>query len=167
MGFLNDLLDKLLGKNGKKNGSAIAAQEIPSRQEPPFKYELGEGFYQEYEAVPNGMGGYRMINVYLLKTDDPSFKRCIVNKSGMFENFPGIVDGDWKNELEYPLDEKILFGFSIHGFKDGKASVEWTLQPDGRYFEDEDGFGGENCREITLYSYIDTNGSFTEPFKHR
>jgi len=48
-----------------------------------------------------------------------------------------------------------------------KDSVEWTLQPDGRYFEDEDGFGAENCEEITLYSYIDTNGIFTEPFKLR
>ena len=59
----------------------------------------------------------------------------------------------------------VEFRFWIYEYKDGKASVEWTLQPDGGYFEDEDGFGGENCEEITLCSHIDTNGIFTEPFR--
>ena len=95
------------------------------------------------------------------------FTHITVNESGIIENFPGVVDGDWKNELEFPLGKKTQFRFWIYAYKDGKASVEWTLQPDGRYFEDEDGFGGENCEEITLWSYIDTNGFFTEPFKHR
>ena len=133
------------------------------QKEPQFK--LGDGFYFAFDEVPNGMGGYRMINVYLLKVNDPSFRRCIVDKCGMIENFPGIVEGDWKKELEFPLDRKTQFRFWIYTYKDGKASVEWMLQPDGRYFEDEDGFGRENCEEITLYSCIDTNGFFTEPFK--
>lgn len=113
------------------------------------------------------MGGYRMVDVYLLKTDDPSFKRCIVNKSGEIENFPGIEHGEWEKDLEIPLiGTKTQFRFWIYAFKDGKASVEWTLQPDGRYFADEDGFGWEHFDEITLYSSIDTDGYFTEPFKH-
>ena len=148
-----------------ENNSLKETIDLPARKEPRFK--LGEGFYFEFDEVSNGMGGYRMINVYLLKIDDPSFKHCIVDESGMIENFPGIVDGDWKNELEFPLGKKTQFRFWIYAYKDGKASVEWTLQPDGRYFADGDGFGGENCEEITLWSYIDTNGFFTEPFKHR
>lgn len=135
------------------------------RKEPRFK--LGDGFYFEFDEVFNGYGGYRMINVYLLKIDEPSFKRCIVDGNGIIENFPGIEEGGWTKELEYPLSNKTQFRFWIYAFKDGKASVAWTLQPDGRYYEDEDGFGGENCEEITLYSYIDTNGIFTEPFKYR
>ena len=143
--------------------AANAPANPPVQKEPRFK--LGDGFYFEFNEVPNGMGGYRMINVYLLKTDDPSFRRCIVDERGMIENFPGIVEGDWKKSLEFPLDRKTQFRFWIYHYKDGKAAVEWMLQPDGRYFEDEDGFGGENCKEVTLHSYIDTNGFFTEPFK--
>ena len=137
----------------------------PACKEPRFK--LGDGFYFEFDTVSNGYGGYRMINVYLLNVDDPSFERCIVNRCGEIENFPGIEEGKWMERLERPLSNKTKFRFWIYKYKDGKASVEWTLQPDGRYFEDEDGFGGENCEEITLYSSIDTNGFFTEPFKYR
>lgn len=114
------------------------------------------------------MGGYRMTDVYLLKIDDPSFKRCIVDKSGEIQNPLGIEDGEWKKELTIPLvGMKTQFRFWIYAYKDGKATVEWTLQPDGRYFADEDGFGWEKFDEITLFSCIDTNGLFTEPFKYR
>ena len=151
------------GKSVDVEQAANAPANPPVQKEPHFK--LGDGFYFEFNEVPNGMGGYRMINVYLLKTDNPSFRRCIVDERGMIENFPGIVEGDWKKSLEFPLDRKTQFRFWIYHYKDGKAAVEWMLQPDGRYFEDEDGFGGENCKEVTLHSYIDTNGFFTEPFK--
>ena len=150
-------LFKILGKWGKKKQL--------ERPEPRFK--LGEGYYYEFDEVPNGMGGYRKANVYLLNVDDPSFKRCIVNGSGRIQNFPGVVKGDWIKELEYPLDGKTRFRFAIYPYKDGRASVEWTLQPDGRYFEDEDGFGAEHLEEVILYSYLDLNGRFTEPFRRR
>lgn len=149
-----------------KNKQTVEQKDnLPACKEPRFK--LGDGFYFEFDEVSNGMGGYRMINVYLLKIDDSSFKRCIVNKSGEIENFPGIDKGEWIKDLEFPLSNKTQFRFWIYEYKDGKAVVEWTLQPDGRYFEDKDGFGAENCEQITLYSYIDTNGVFTEPFKYR
>jgi len=151
MSYLKSLLNGLSKKNAE-------------RPEPRFK--LGEGFYFEFDQVPNGMGGYRMINVYLLKTDDPSFKRCIVDRNGEINNFPGIEKGEREKNLKIPLvGTKTQFRFWIYPYKDGKSSVEWTLQPDGRYFADEDGFGWEHFDEITLYSCIDTNGLFTEPFK--
>lgn len=165
MGFLNDLLDKILSNKNNVEKSAKANSNLTERPEARFK--LGDGYYFKFDEVSNGMGGYRMINVYLMKVDDPSFKRCIVNGNGFIEKFPGIEKGDWIKELEYPLDRQTRFRFWIYDYRDGKASVEWMLQPDGRYFADEEGFGAEECEEITLYSYIDTNGIFTEPFKHR
>ena len=164
MSMLKELFNKLLGNKKIENQSVATVSTNAERPEPRFK--LGDGYYFEFDEVSNGMGGYRKINVYLLKVDAPSFKRCIVNGSGLIENFPGIEKGDWVKELEYPLDRKTQFRFWIYAYKDGKALVEWTLQPDGRYFEDEDGFGGEDFEEITLYSYINTKGFFTEPFKH-
>lgn len=159
------MIQKFFQKLFPESKSMKQKSERPDRKEPRFK--LGNGFYFEFNEVSNGYGGYHMINVYLLKIDDPSFKCCIVDGNGRIENFPGIEEGEWIKELEYPLNNKVRFRFWIYPYKDGKASVEWTLQPDGRYFEDEDGFGGENCEEITVYSYLDTDGNFTEPFKYQ
>ena len=41
----------------------------------------------------------------------------------------------------------------------------WQVQPDGMYWQDEDGYGMTPDEEILLYSFIDENGRFTEPFK--
>ena len=156
MGFLKNILKG-------KNNTEQSLKATLNKQDPRLK--LGNGYYFEFDEVSNGMGGYRKINVFLLKVDAPSFRRCIVDRNGLINNFPGIEKGAWVKDLIYPLCRKTRFRFWIYEYKDGKATVEWTLQPDGRYFEDEDGFGAENCEEITLYSYIDTNGFFTEPFK--
>ena len=135
------------------------------RQEPRF--QLGEGFYFTFAQVSNGYGGYRMINVCLRKTDDAAFCRVIIDRAGRIVRFPGIRKGSWTKDLEYPLDRRVRFSFWIGGFQGGRACVSWTLQPDGRYFEDEDGFGAEHCQEITVYSWLDTDGRFTVPFFYR
>jgi len=50
------------------------------------------------------MDEYRMISVYLLKIDNPTFKRCIIDGNGMMKSFPGI-----EKELEFPLSNKTQF----------------------------------------------------------
>lgn len=72
------------------------------------------------------------------------------------------------NKLENSQNAHTLdgsYGFNIYPFKNGVALVEWTLYPDGRYFEDEDGFGGENCNETTVFGYMDTLGKIIIPFQ--
>lgn len=51
-------------------------------------------------------------------------------------------------------------------FKNGIAAISWTLYPDGRYFEDEDGFGGESNREETVYCVINRNLEIIRPFAY-
>ena len=88
MGLFQEVFKKLFGgRNGTGQSVTLNAPK-PERPEPRFK--LGDGYYFEFEQVSNGMGGYRMINVYLLKLDDPSFKRCIVDGRGKIKNFPGV-----------------------------------------------------------------------------
>ncbi len=51
------------------------------------------------------------------------------------------------------------FRFWVYEGRGGKSfPIEWTVQPDGRYWADEDGFGADNDREITLHGWIDANG---------
>jgi len=139
-----------------------AKQNTSHTSEPRFR--LGGTFYYEFDEVSNGYGGYRPINLCLRRTDDAAFCRCIVNRTGHICGFPGVKKGAWTKDVQYPYHGVVRFGFRISVFRDGKAKVSWTPQPDGRYFEDEDGFGAENCEEITLYSYLDEDGRFTEPF---
>lgn len=50
------------------------------------------------------------------------------------------------------------------GFKNGLCVLTWMLYPDGRYFEDEDGFGGECCNEESIYAIINTSLEIVKPF---
>lgn len=153
--MLKNIILKLLGISNQKQDTGIIHKD------------LGGDFYIAYSLSGNGMGGYTTTDLYLRKASDPTFHRCIINNSGVIQKFPGFQGNDWRKDLQFPSDHKVRFSFSVYGFSDGFALVSWTLQPDGRYFEDEDGFGAENCEEIVLYSKIDENGLFTEPFHTR
>ena len=151
-------------KNTSSPSQTPPQSPAPARQTEP-RFKLGNDFYWEFDEVSNGYGGYKTVNAYLLKTDDPSFRRCIVNQAGYIQNFPGFKDRSWETALEIPSGaERVIFAFWISPYQDGKARVRWLIQPDGRYFEDEDGYGAEHCDEIEVYSYLDEEGKFTEPF---
>lgn len=93
----------------------------------------------------------------------------IRNKNKFLVNIqPGDIDFDKVDKLENPQNAHILlaeYRFTIWGFKNGVAPVWWTLYPDGRYFEDEDGYGGESCNETRVYAFIDTLGKVIIPFQ--
>lgn len=154
-----DLLNKLVGGSQQEKAEPVV-EENPC-------FPLGDGFCWEFDEVPNGMGGYRTVDAYLRKTDDPTFRRCIVDHDGVIQNFPGFRDHDWKGQLKFPDDHRVRFAFWLSMGQDGRISVRWLLQPDGRYFADEDGFGADDCEEIEMYSWLDENGMFTEPFFRR
>ena len=52
----------------------------------------------------------------------------------------------------------------IHEFKNGMAKVSWQINPDGRYYMDDDGFGMTDDEEITIYGYIDHKGKVASKF---
>lgn len=131
------------------------------------RFPLGNGICWTYDEVPNGMGGYKTVDVHLLKADDPAYRRCIVNRAGEIQGFPGFRDEKWQEDMEFPIDQTVRFVFWISPYREDRARVRWVLQPDGRYFADEDGFGAEDCEEIEMYSWLDEEGRFTEPFERR
>lgn len=165
------MMKMLLKKLFSRKNSAEVSQSADDCAEPTISNEkmprhaLGNGFYWEFEEISNGYGGYKTVNAYLLKIDDPTFRRCIVSQDGLIQNFPGYRDELWQKSLEIPMRRgEVNFAFWISPYKNGKAAVRWLLQPDGRYFADDDGFGAEKCVEIEMYSSLDENGDFVEPF---
>lgn len=57
------------------------------------------------------------------------------------------------------------YRFFVYEFKDGRAEVEWTVCPDGSFFADEDGFGAEDCKELTVKAVINRKGEVLVPFQ--
>lgn len=114
--------------------------------------------------------------IHKTKTGEIILENTIVHKEVMILNEGrilvnlGLEDIDFEkvDRLENPENarrNRAEYGFGIETYNNGAAFVWWTLYPDGRYFEDEDGFGGENCNETTVYAYMDTQGRILIPFQ--
>ena len=54
----------------------------------------------------------------------------------------------------------------IHRFNGGVAEVSWQLNPDGRYYMDDDGFGMTDDEEIEIYGFIDRNANVVARFRN-
>ena len=89
-----------------------------------------------------------------------------IDTDGNILRFPGIIQEEfWLKEVSAnALRPQIRFRTSFERRKD-RWIMLWQIQPDGRYWEDEDGFGAENDLEVTLYTYVDENGDYTGPFR--
>ena len=81
-------------------------------------------------------------------------------------------DIDWTSLKKLPEKaikraEWLSFQFPsfIRGFRNGVARVDWQLNPDGRYYMDDDGFGMTPDDEIEIYGFIDTKGNVLVKFK--
>ena len=94
-------------------------------------------------------------------------KVTIVDESGRFVNFPGIANeacvASYCNMKS--IAPVIEFRSEFFTTEENKHIVIWQIQPDGRYWEDESGFGSESDCEVRLYSFLDDNGKFTSPFR--
>ena len=82
-------------------------------------------------------------------------------------------DIDWESLKDLPKDAQeearaLSFHFPsfIRSFKNGVAKVSWQLNPDGRYFMDEDGYGMTDDEEIEIYGFIDQKAKVVVKFRN-
>ncbi len=153
---------------GKKNVAEKSASQSPSahvttapKRESPYLTQ----------TVVFGLHVYRRdgedSSVYFVD-ENRGIRKMLVNSTGRIQHFPGIKD---KASLEKlvganALKPQIRFRTSFEKRDEGWI-MYWQVQPDGRYWEDDDGFGSTNDEEVTLYTYVDLNGEFTGPFEIR
>lgn len=95
-------------------------------------------------------------------------RQVIVDEEGQIRNFPGVK---LTERLMRALEDSVLPAPVVHyrtEFRlgtDGRVRMLWQVQPDGRYWADEDGFGAAHDPEIFLCAWLDTNGCFMGPFQ--
>lgn len=94
-------------------------------------------------------------------------RKVIVDNKGNIIAFPGIEKGDWMKFLSSSqyLKPVIRFRTDFKEYDNAHYIMIWEVQPEGRYWEDEDGFGGTSDLEVRLYALIDHAGCFTGPFR--
>lgn len=58
-----------------------------------------------------------------------------------------------------------MFPTFVGSFHNGVACVRWQLNPDGRYYMDDDGFGMTDDEEVEIYGYINKDGKVVGKFR--
>ncbi|MCH5251493.1 MAG: hypothetical protein J1F22_00845 [Lachnospiraceae bacterium] len=110
-------------------------------------------------------------NTVVFYNPEKNIKRTIIENRKICD-FPGIAN----EELIMPYYEEgktippiTRFGYSCECYDREKPQfiMYWMIQPDGRYYADDDGFGAENQSEIQLYAFLDDEGRFEGPFRIR
>ena len=153
------LLSRLFGKKTPPAPQKSAVSQTAAIPQPPYLTQ----------TVVFGMHMYRREgedSTVCFVDEKRGIRKKLVDANGNILRFPGIVREDfWIKEVSgNALRPQIRFRTSFERRKD-KWIMLWQIQPDGRYWEDEDGFGAENESEVTLYTYVDENGDFTGPFR--
>ena len=83
-------------------------------------------------------------------------------------------DIDWRSlecvEEEDAIDvaryHLFIYPGDISRYENGMAEVRWEINPDGRFYCDEDGFGMTGDVERNLYGVIDRKGKVVKKFTY-
>ena len=128
-------------------------------------WDLGEGMAVLHKSM---MGWYKPR--FLLNHN----KKTAIEFMDSDERLVTVTENDidWTSLKKLPEDAVFVaqclsfhFPSFIRGFKNGVARVDWQLNPDGRYYMDDDGFGMTADEEIEIYGFIDTKGKVLVKFK--
>lgn len=74
-----------------------------------------------------------------------------------------VKDEDAIDVARYRL---FIYPGDISRYENGMAEVRWEINPDGRFYCDEDGFGMTGDVEINLYGVIDRKGKVVKKFTY-
>lgn len=98
---------------------------------------------------------------------EKGIEKNIIDCEGNILNFPDV---EYSTALTEEIGEReiipiVKYEAVFEDCDDGRIIMVWTIRPDGRYWMDSWGFGAEDYESVSLYSFLNTNGNFTSPFK--
>ena len=116
----------------------------------------------------------------LLRVYDQERNGYFVNKAtGKVRqiDIPGHLVGFSDGEIDFDTLDKVPNSHNAHSRRiayaginrydncqNGLFALSWMLYPDGRYFADSDGFGGEDNDELKVYCIMNDNLEVVRPF---
>lgn len=133
----------------------------------PYEYsDLGEGM----AVILESMWGWWKTR-YLINHNT----KCAYEFMNNGQNLVTVTedDIDWESLENLPDDAidsaralSAHFPTFIRKFENGVAQVSWQLNPDGRYYMDEDGYGMTDDKEIEIYGFIDQSAKVVVKFRY-
>ena len=152
------IFEKLFGRRKKETANRAAPQPVPEQKGPALSRWVTFGRHRYYS--PGDEIGVIFTNA------EKGICRVIVDEQGVIRDFPGIEDPERIRSLldNGSMEPRIRFRTDFCRKEDG-IHMLWQIQPDGRYWADDDGFGMENDCEVILKSVLDDEGRFTMPFR--
>lgn len=109
--------------------------------------------YGEYWKIRYLMD-HRNKRAYEFLTDD--LKLCTIE---MFDIAWETLRGVPEDVMSRARRRSASYPTIVRRFQDNVGFVEWQVNPDGRYFMDDDGYGMTDDEEVALCGYIDRTGS--------
>ena len=167
---------KLFEKIGLNSGSKAtdsAAHEL--------YMSLCEDKYQRYPYEKNSLGeGMFVINQVIGEYWKPRYlidgkKETAVEFMDSNTTLKTVChdDIDWSTLEGLPREVverasrlNAVFPTFVKGYHNGVAEMSWQINPDGRYYMDDDGYGMTDDIEITLYAYVDRSGKPLVKFRN-
>lgn len=67
--------------------------------------------------------------------------------------------------LERVRERDAFYPSFFYQFEDGISEVRWQLNPDGRYWMDDEGYGMTDDIEVNIYGVMDTSCNMVIPFQ--
>lgn len=150
------------------------------REEEQLYNRLTAETYSRYPYRTEDIGeGMALVNEVIMQYWKPRFllnhdTKCAYEFMDINEKLVTVTHEDiaWETLNELPgaakeCAKRLSFHFPsfIYPFKNGVAEVRWQLNPGGRYFMDEDGFGMTDDEEIEIYGLIDKVGKVIAEFQ--
>lgn len=183
MGFIDYIKSKWLGNrtydkscvfcSPKDHVSKTLEENSDLSEEEKLYKMLSENQYKEYPYEQSDLGeDMTLVNQEIYGYWKPRYLIDERNKTAvefMSETMTlqtlSTDDIDWEslNGLpQYAVNRakglNATYPTFIHKYKDGVAEVSWQLNPEGRYYMDEDGYGMTDDEEIAIYGFIDRAG---------
>jgi hypothetical protein len=131
----------------------------------PTTQDLGEGM----SIVSEVICGYRKPR-FLMDNNTKCAYEFMDNDERLVTVYRNDID--WDSQQSFPQKaiecaKRLSFHFPsfVKRFQNGVAEVIWQLNPDGRYYMDEDGFGMTDDEEINIYGFIDRTGTAVVKFQ--
>ena len=160
------MTNKMLGRESYEE-QLYDEMNTDEYKERPFKYsDLGEGMAVISETMwgwwkPRFLINHNTKRAYEFMNEEQ--KLLTVTED----------DIDWESLKDLPEEalgraKALSFHFPsfIRRFENGVAQVDWQLNPDGRYYMDDDGYGMTDDIEVNVYGFIDQNAKVVVKFRY-